>query len=167
MEGLHIAVKSAREKSLLHGINLPSNGPHISHMFYVDDAIFVGMWDRTSIKNLSAILKCFHISSGLHVNFHKSLFFGLGILDQESNDLAKVLGCAEGAFPFNYLGVPVGENKGLKKHWKAIIDKFRSKISDWKAKAFLFGGRLTLIRYILNNFPTYFMSLFKAPQGII
>ena len=72
MEGLHITVKSAREKSLISGVKLPSNGHYISHLFYADDAIFVGEWDRFYIRNLSAILKCFHISFGLKFNFYKS-----------------------------------------------------------------------------------------------
>jgi len=28
--------------------------------------------------------------------------------------MASVLGCSDGVFPFNYLGVPVGANMGLK-----------------------------------------------------
>lgn len=87
MEGLHIVVKSARDKSLISWVKLPSNGPYISHMFYVDDVIFVGEWDKDYIKNLSAILKCFHISSGLKFNFYKFRLFGMGVLDQESKDL--------------------------------------------------------------------------------
>ncbi|KAL7599579.1 hypothetical protein Lser_V15G26444 [Lactuca serriola] len=55
----------------------------------------------------------------------------------------------------------------LKKNWKSIIDKFSSKLSVWKAKSLSFGGRLTLIKSVLGSLPTYYMSLFKAPQGII
>lgn len=42
MEGLNIAIKSACEKSLLRGVKLPRGGPSVSHLFYVDDVIFVG-----------------------------------------------------------------------------------------------------------------------------
>lgn len=91
----------------------------------------------------------------------------MGVSDQESKDLSRVLGCAKGSFPFNYLGVPIGANMGLKKHWKPIIDRFRSKLSDWKAKMLSFEGRITLIKSVLNILPTYFKSLFKAPQGIL
>lgn len=42
MEGLNIAIKSACEKSILRGINLPRSGPSISHLFYANDAIFMG-----------------------------------------------------------------------------------------------------------------------------
>lgn len=81
--------------------------------------------------------------------------------------MALVLGCMEGSFPFTYLGVPVGENMALKKHWQPIINKFWSKLSIRKAKALSFGGCLTLVKYVLSSLPTYYMSLFKAPQGVI
>lgn len=65
------------------------------------------------------------------------------------------------------LGVPVGANMALKKHWRPIIDKFQARLSTWKAKNLSFGGRLTLIKSVLNSLPTYYLSLFKAPSGII
>jgi len=83
MEGLHLAVKTARSKALITGIKLPNGGPTLSHLFYADDAIFSGTWDRHSIKNLSSILKCFYLASGLKVNFHKSRLFGVGTTDGE------------------------------------------------------------------------------------
>lgn len=71
MERLNVAMKGACNKSIFHGIKLPYDGPTISHLFYTDDAIFVGDWDGCSIRNLARILRCFQVSSGLKVNFHK------------------------------------------------------------------------------------------------
>lgn len=34
-------------------------------------------------------------------------------------------------------------------------------------KALSFGGRLTQIKFVLSSLPNYYMSLFKAPQGVI
>lgn len=116
MEGLNIAINNAYSKSLINGIKLPNDGPRLSHLFYTDNAIFVGEWCSESIKNLSRILKCFHISSGLKVNFLKSRLFGMGVSSHEVQQLARILGCTEGTFPFTYPGVPVGANMALKKN---------------------------------------------------
>lgn len=109
MEGLSIAVKSAYQQSLFKGIQLPNNGPCLTHLLYVDDAIFIGKWDKGCIKNLARILKCFHISSGLKVNFHKSRLFGIRVTEDELEEQAKILGCLKGVFPFSYLGVSLGK----------------------------------------------------------
>nr|KAJ0206388.1 hypothetical protein LSAT_V11C500253360 [Lactuca sativa] len=101
MEGLNIAVKSACDNLIIHGIKLPGDGPVISHLLYADDAIFVGEWDYENLKNLSRILKCFHISSWLNVNFLKSCLFGVGIDKENLSSTAQALRCRHGEFPFN------------------------------------------------------------------
>lgn len=42
MEGLSAIMQSAIEKSLFHGISLPTNGPYITHSMYADDLFY--MW---------------------------------------------------------------------------------------------------------------------------
>nr|KAJ0204712.1 hypothetical protein LSAT_V11C500243130 [Lactuca sativa] len=153
-QGPNQAIRTALEKKLITGITLPNQGPSLSHLFYADDVIFVGKWDICSIKNLTRILKCFHITSGLKVNFQKSRLFGIGISDIDLHRQAQVLGCLQRA------------NMALK-NWRPIIEKFQSRLSIWKAKTLSFGGRLTLIKSILNSLPTYYLSLFKAPECII
>nr|KAJ0196777.1 hypothetical protein LSAT_V11C700381330 [Lactuca sativa] len=167
MEGLNVALKTARDKEIFKGIKVPGSGPTISHLFYADDALFIGEWSRSNLKNLARILRCFHIASGLSVNFHKSRVLGIGSSTQELSSWESLLGCESGKLPFDYLGVPVGANMNLKKHWQPILKKFRTKLSIWKAKTLSFGGRLTLVKFVLGNLPTYYLSLFKALSGIL
>nr|GEU44164.1 RNA-directed DNA polymerase, eukaryota, reverse transcriptase zinc-binding domain protein [Tanacetum cinerariifolium] len=47
------------------------------------------------------------------------------------------------------------------------VKKVSNKLSNWKAKTHSVGGRLTLLKSVLGEIPTYYMSLFKAPKGII
>lgn len=165
MEGLNVALEVARDKEIFKGIQIPS-GPILTHIFYVDDALFVGEWSRSNLKNLARILNCLNITLGLKVNLIKSRVFGIGASSREIANWANIFGCAAGSFPFNYLGVPVGANMILTKNWKPILDKFASKLSSWKSKSLSFGGRLTLISSVLGNLPTYYFSLFKAPMEI-
>ncbi|XP_023729445.1 uncharacterized protein LOC111877144 [Lactuca sativa] len=167
MEGLSVALKTACDKGLFKGVSIPGNGSIISHLFYADDALFLSEWSRNNLKNLARILRCFHISSGLKVNFQKSKVFGISASAIETVHWANLLGCVAGALPFDYLGVPVGANMNLIKNWKPIIKKFHSKLYVWKAKTLSFGGRLTLIKSVLGNLPTYYLLLFKAPMGVL
>lgn len=42
MEGLNIAPHEAREKSIFHGIHIPKSECCLTHLFYADDALFIG-----------------------------------------------------------------------------------------------------------------------------
>nr|KAJ0214062.1 hypothetical protein LSAT_V11C400160070 [Lactuca sativa] len=167
MEGLHVMMSSAVERGLFDGMKIPNSNVNISHLFYADDALFIGHWSQRNIANLARILRCFHMVSGLKVNFNKSRVYSIGGEPSEVSEWASPLGCEPSALPFTYLGVPVGDNMNRKNAWNPIIDKFKSKLSTWKSKTLSFGGRVTLAKAVLGNLPTYYLSLFAAPIGVI
>ena len=51
--------------------------------------------------------------------------------------------------------------------WNLILENFRNKLFGWKAKTLSFGGRMTLAKAVLGNLPTFYLSLFAAPSGVI
>lgn len=81
--------------------------------------------------------------------------------------MAQTLGCLNSTFPFVYLGIPVGANMLVKKSWKPIVEKIQAKLSNWKVNTPSFGRRLTLIKSVLGSLPTYYLSIFRAPHGIL
>ncbi|KAK1320984.1 hypothetical protein QJS10_CPA03g01295 [Acorus calamus] len=48
-----------------------------------------------------------------------------------------------------------------------VIGKFTQRMEGWKGKLLSSGGRLVLLQAVLSNLPTYFLSLFKIPKGIL
>nr|GEY16643.1 RNA-directed DNA polymerase, eukaryota [Tanacetum cinerariifolium] len=44
----------------------------ISHLFYTDDAIFMGQWNQSNIDTITRVLEVFHRASGLRINMNKS-----------------------------------------------------------------------------------------------
>ncbi|KAF5793118.1 putative RNA-directed DNA polymerase [Helianthus annuus] len=167
MEALHVATVSALESGIYKGLKVANTGPTISHLLYADDALFVGEWTEENFHNLARMLRCFHLSSGLKVNFSKSQLYGVGVNDVDITRMATILDCKRGSFPFTYLGLPVGANMGLIKNWQPIVERFENKLSIWKARTLSFGGRVTLIKAVLGNLPTYFFSLFNAPVEVL
>nr|KAJ0188467.1 hypothetical protein LSAT_V11C900489130 [Lactuca sativa] len=93
IEGLHIVMEEACAKGIFRGMRIPNSDLCISHLLYADDALFVGEWSDDNIKNLTRILRCFHVSSGLKVNFNKSRIFGISVDRQEVTSLVEPLGC--------------------------------------------------------------------------
>ncbi|GJZ47731.1 RNA-directed DNA polymerase, eukaryota, reverse transcriptase zinc-binding domain protein [Tanacetum coccineum] len=56
-----------------------------SHMFYADDAIFVGQWNESNINPIVHVLDCFHRASGLRINMSKSKLMGISV-DADKNE---------------------------------------------------------------------------------
>ncbi|GJS80706.1 RNA-directed DNA polymerase, eukaryota, reverse transcriptase zinc-binding domain protein [Tanacetum coccineum] len=164
MEGLHVAMEDAMTAGLYNGFKI--NSLNLSHLFFADDALFIGEWSHNNVKSLVAILDCFHKVSGLKINYHKSKLFGVGVSFEEVNSLASITGCNALVSPFNYLGLPIDCNMALIKSWDPICDKFTKRLSKWKASLLSIGGRATLITSVLGAIGTYFFSLFPMPSSV-
>ncbi|KAJ9538095.1 hypothetical protein OSB04_030828 [Centaurea solstitialis] len=165
-------MKEARSSNLFKGVRLDSTGEEVSILQFADDAIFVGEWTMDNAMNLmrilkSRILKCFELCSGLRINLSKSSLMGVSVPKEEVQKVARWLNCKEGSIPFTYLGLPVGDNMAKASAWQPIIDKFKSRLSLWKAKHLSAGGRLCLIKSVLGGLGNYFFSLYKAPNKVL
>nr|KAJ0192445.1 hypothetical protein LSAT_V11C800414270 [Lactuca sativa] len=110
MEVLNMAMKTTVEKGVFDGIKFPNSNICLSHLFYANDALFIGEWTRRNIANLARILRCFYAASRLKVNFSQSKVFGVGASPSEVSNWAPPLSCESSSLPFTYLGIPVGEN---------------------------------------------------------
>ncbi|GJW59706.1 hypothetical protein Tco_0109041 [Tanacetum coccineum] len=102
---LHV-FRGEEQKHLL-GAKVERDKVPISHLQFADDALIVGHWSLSNAKNLSIILTCFHLASGLKVNFSKSKLFGIGVLSSELNSIASSIGCQPSLLPCTYLGFPL------------------------------------------------------------
>ncbi|GJY46340.1 putative RNA-directed DNA polymerase, eukaryota, reverse transcriptase zinc-binding domain protein [Tanacetum coccineum] len=166
MEGLHAMVSKAVTTGLFKGASIGQGNISISHLLYADDAIFVGEWSHTNAYNLICLLRCFYMMSGLKINVHKSKLSGINVDNDDVHNMAHVLGCGVANLPMMYLGVPVGCNMGRCEYWNHIVNKFESKLSQWNANLLSVGGRLSLIKAVLGNLPTYYMSLYRMPRYV-
>ncbi|XP_022032250.1 uncharacterized protein LOC110933328 [Helianthus annuus] len=167
MEAFSCIVAKACDAGRLKGIKLPNGGPVISHLLYAVDALTVGEWSPENIKVVARILRVFHAYSGLKINFHKSNLFGVGVDEGEIINMAEVVGCCKGVFPFNYLGIPLGANMNRIKNWDPIVKIFHNRLSIWKARTLSIGGRLMLVKSVLESLPVYFFSIFKVPCKVV
>lgn len=51
--------------------------------------------------------------------------------------------------------------------WNFMIDIFKNRLSRWKASSLSIGGRVVLIKAVMESLPTYYFSLFIAPAKVI
>lgn len=68
--------------------------------------------------------------------------------------------------PFTYLGLPVEGNPRLKNFWTSIVEKIERRMAGWGRKYLSSSGRVTLIKSVLTNLPTYFLSIFEVRKWI-
>ncbi|GJU77534.1 hypothetical protein Tco_1274604 [Tanacetum coccineum] len=59
MESLHISFQRVVDAGMFHGIDV-GGLVNLSHMFYADDAVFIGEWSESNITSLIHVLDCFH-----------------------------------------------------------------------------------------------------------
>nr|GEV22419.1 RNA-directed DNA polymerase, eukaryota [Tanacetum cinerariifolium] len=134
----------------------------ISHLFYADDAMFIGEWSNANLKGIVNILQCFFLASGLKINIHKSQVLGVGILRSIVMQAASFI-VDEGEWSdANLKGVMVGECMSRHQAWDDTVLKLRSRLSNWKVKTLSISGRLTLLKSVLGASPLYNMSIFKC-----
>nr|GEY46405.1 RNA-directed DNA polymerase, eukaryota [Tanacetum cinerariifolium] len=118
--------------------------------------------ESLNIRTTVNVLKCFHLASGLKINFHKSKLMRIDTRPEEVDAAATTMGCSIFTTPFVHLGVKVGCAISRIKSWDDMVAKVSSCLSKWKLKTFSIGGRLTLIKSVLTSIPLYHMSMFKT-----
>lgn len=56
------------------------------------------------------------------------------------DSMARWIECKVGNFPLTYLGLTIGIDIREECDWKPIVDKFKKRLSSWKASRMSFGG---------------------------
>jgi hypothetical protein len=167
MECLSWMLDKAKSIGDFKGIRLTDEEVELSHLFYADDALIMGDWSRDNIQCTTRILIVFYLCSGMRINLHKSNLFGVGTEESEVDSVMEVLGCKRGVFPFIYLGIKVGAKMTRINSWSSVVEVIKNLLSSWKAKHLSIGGRVILIKSVLENLPIYYFSLYKAPMAVI
>ncbi|GJZ52128.1 reverse transcriptase domain, reverse transcriptase zinc-binding domain protein [Tanacetum coccineum] len=167
MEGLHMALNDGLAANMFHGIKVGSPGMHLSHLFYADDVIILSEWNLNAMENIIRILNIFYIASGPKINIHKSNVYGVGVSSNEVEIMASYTGCEASFFPFTYLDLLIGSNMRRIANWQPLIDRFKARLSGWKANLLSIGGRLTLIKSVLGSLGNYYLSIFKVTETVV
>nr|GEU97761.1 RNA-directed DNA polymerase, eukaryota, reverse transcriptase zinc-binding domain protein [Tanacetum cinerariifolium] len=91
MESLHISFQRVVDAEMFKGITL-STSLQLSHMFYVDDAVFVGQWSDVDVDTIVHVLECFFRASGLRINMSKSKLMGISVEEDKVEQVASKIG---------------------------------------------------------------------------
>ena len=104
---LQSILNKAKDRNLLK-LPLPlvcsSNLPILQ---YADDTLIIMEVCSKQLITLKALLHSFDESTGLKVNYNKSVMVPINIQEDRLNHLARTFNCEKGSLHFTYLGLPL------------------------------------------------------------
>lgn len=83
----------------------------------------------------------------------RSFFSEVG--PQSRNILSDILGMKQGTLPIRYLGVPLISGKLSFSHCGPLIDRINARVNSWSSSQLSYGGRLQLIKSVLESIIRY------------
>nr|GEV73411.1 ribonuclease H-like domain-containing protein [Tanacetum cinerariifolium] len=104
------------------------------HLIGLDEIILMNPCFNVNV--LMMMLHWFFLLSGLKVNVHKSILYGLGVYYSDIQSMANSFGCLVNNLLFTYLGVKVAANMARIKSWNEVIQKVTIKLSKWSHISF-------------------------------
>jgi hypothetical protein len=133
---------------------------------YADDTLIIMEGCARQLIFLKSLLQTFATSSGLRVNYSKSMMVPINIDDQKMELLSNTLGCSIGSMPFTYLGLPLGTTKPKVIDFLPLISKCERRLAS--TSMFLSqAGRLQMTNVVFSSLPTFTLCTFKLHKTVI
>ena len=118
------------------------------------------------LLTLKALLHSFGESTGLKVNYNKSIMVPINLTPQKLQHLARTFSCATGVLPFTYLGLPLSLKRPTAIDFTPLVNKCEKRLaatSAWLNQA----GRLEITNSVITTMPSFCMSTFLLQQNVI
>jgi hypothetical protein len=97
----------------------------------------------------------------------KSEVYCFGSTIERQEEYAHIFTCKARVVLFRYLGMPLHYKKLSIIDWKLAEEKVERKCSCWHGGLLSFGGRIILTKTCLSNVPSFMMSFFRVPKGVL
>jgi hypothetical protein len=65
-----------------------------------------------------------------------------------------------------YLGLPVGARSRSMSTWEPMLESIWGRLGSWRNKYISLGGRIVLIKAVLNAIPIFYLSYIKMPVKV-
>lgn len=140
-------------------IQVSTDGPQISHLFFADDVLLFGKAKPSQTRLIANVLQEFCGFSGMKVNVEKSrAYASKGVSTARRN---KTQGITQINFTNlgKYLGFRMVEECPKREDFVDIVDRIDSKLASWKGRLLNKPGRLTLANSVLASVPSYAMQI--------
>lgn len=157
-----------KKKRQLSGVKV-SDTESLTHLLFVVDILSFVQGTSRNFLALKNALDILCQAMGIEVNFLKSCVISSHLSKASSQLLSKAL-----PFPhkeldseLKYLGFYLKPDKYKKEDWSWLLKKVEARISFWGNRLLSHGGRLTLIKSILESIHVFWTAIAVVPKGIL
>lgn len=109
---------------------------------------------------LKALLNTFAASTGLKVNYCKSMMVPINVPEDKFDILLNTFGCQPGAMPFTYLGPPLGTTKPSVQDFLPYVQRIERRLTGC-AQFFTQAGKLEMVNSVLTSMPIFLLCTLK------
>lgn len=132
---------------------------------YADDTLIIMDGCPLQLLHLKYLLQSFATSTGLKVNFNKSMMVPINISEERIQQLAQTFGCSIGKMPFTYLGLPLGLTKPRFEEFLPMVSRCERRLLS-TSNLLSEAGRLQLTNSIFSALPMFHMSTLLLPKSV-
>lgn len=136
--------------------------------FFANDSVLFCRAIQVECQKILDILAVYERGSGQKINREQTnIFFSSNTLQPTQACIQHLLGVLAIRQYDKYLGLPVLVGREKKRSFIYLKKRVWKKLQGWKEKLLSIAGREVLIKVVIQAIPTYTMSCFKFPKGLI
>lgn len=162
---LQSIINKAKSNGLLN-LPLPRAGSDFLVIQYADDTLLVMEACPRQLSVLKALLNAFADSTGLKVNYSKSMMVPINVSPERMEILTRTFGCQQGSMPFTYFRLPLGYTKPFVQDFLPFVQRIERRLVGC-AQFLTQAGKLEMVNSVLTSRPMFLMCTLKLHKTII
>uniref|UniRef100_A0A453JDH2 Reverse transcriptase domain-containing protein n=1 Tax=Aegilops tauschii subsp. strangulata TaxID=200361 RepID=A0A453JDH2_AEGTS len=120
----------------------------------------------TQLQQIQNLLLHFSGNTGLGINFSKMAMYPINVDHAKLDQLAAILGCNIGYFPFTYLGLPLGTKKPKVEDFFPMMKRIERRLTGCSTLLST-GEKLSPIKSVFTSLPTFFMCSLELHATVV